>query len=190
VTTSLFAIIFKVLPDARIQWKDIWPGAIATSLLFVLGKFAISLYISKSDLGSSYGAAGSLAVIFVWIYYSSIILYFGAEFTKAYAFNRGAKIIPNKYAQWDHEPTVPGAEPKEEPATGKKGAKDTAPSFPSPSEKNRRPLKQPIPQLASNHPGIDWRGVERQNANYQKGAPGFGKTLAGLALYFMTRNKK
>src|SRR5829696_2228070 len=109
VTTVLFAVIFKVLPDAKIKWKDIWPGAIATSLLFLIGKFAISLYVSKSDIGSTYGAAGSLAVILIWIYYSSIILYFGAEFTKSYAFNKGAKIIPNEYAEWNKEGAVPGA---------------------------------------------------------------------------------
>ena len=85
VTTLLFAVIFKVLPDARIKWKDVWAGAITTSILFMIGKFAISFYISKSDVGSTYGAAGSLVILLVWIYYSSIILYFGAVFTKAYA---------------------------------------------------------------------------------------------------------
>ncbi|HZH38347.1 MAG TPA: YihY/virulence factor BrkB family protein, partial [Flavisolibacter sp.] len=85
ITTFLFGVIFKVLPDAKITLRAVLPGAIATSILFMIGKFAIALYISKSDLGTSFGAAGSFAVIFVWIYYSSIILYFGAEFTKAYA---------------------------------------------------------------------------------------------------------
>jgi membrane protein len=98
VVTVLFAVIFKVLPDAKIKFKDVWPGAIATAILFIIGKFAISLYISKSDIGSTYGTAGSLVVLLVWIYYSAIILYFGAEFTKAYAVQYGAEIRPNHYA--------------------------------------------------------------------------------------------
>lgn len=98
ITSLLFAVIFRVLPDAKIKWKDVWAGAITTALLFMLGKFAISFYISKSDVGSTYGAAGSLVILLVWIYYSSIILYFGAEFTKAYAMKFGAAIHPSKYA--------------------------------------------------------------------------------------------
>jgi membrane protein len=98
VVTSIFAVIFKVLPDANIKWKDVWAGAIATAVLFLLGKFAISFYISKSEVGSTYGAAGSLVVLLLWVYYSSIILYFGAEFTKAYALKYGSEIHPNKYA--------------------------------------------------------------------------------------------
>jgi membrane protein len=111
VTTILFAGIFKVLPDAKIKWKDIWPGAIATSVLFLIGKFAISFYISKSNVGSTYGSAGSMVVLLLWVYYSAIILYYGAEFTKAYAVNRGAKVIPNAYAQWDKDAVVAGATP-------------------------------------------------------------------------------
>lgn len=97
VVTALFAIIFKVLPDAKIKWKDVMAGSIATAILFMLGKFAISLYISKSNIGSTYGTAGSLVVLLVWVYYSAIILYFGAEFTKAYALKYGGKIYPNEY---------------------------------------------------------------------------------------------
>ena len=98
VTTLLFAVIFKVLPDAKIKWRDVWAGAITTSVLFMIGKFAISFYISKSEVGSTYGAAGSLVILLVWIYYSSIILYFGAVFTKAYAVKYGSAIKPNDYA--------------------------------------------------------------------------------------------
>ena len=97
VVTTLFAVIFKVLPDARIKWKDIFAGSVTTALLFMLGKFAISLYISKTNVGSTYGTAGSLVVLLVWIYYSSVILYFGAEFTKAYAVKYGGRIYPNQY---------------------------------------------------------------------------------------------
>lgn len=189
VATILFGIIFKVLPDAKINWKDILPGAFATSLLFLLGKFGISLYIGKSDLGSTYGAAGSLAVIFVWIYYSSIILYFGAEFTKALALNRGAKIVPNKYAEWNHEPAVPGAEPKEVPADKKAPLGQS----PTPSEREQRPkAKQPAPQLAVSDEQRSYNTApvrsEQKEGRKDEGA-GMGNVLLGLALYFITRGK-
>ncbi|MBV9960625.1 MAG: YihY/virulence factor BrkB family protein [Parafilimonas sp.] len=98
VTTLIFAVIFKVLPDAKIKWKDVIAGAFATSLLFMLGKFGISFYIGKSNVGTTYGAAGSLVILLLWVYYSAIILYFGAEFTKAYAIKYGSAIHPNEYA--------------------------------------------------------------------------------------------
>lgn len=98
VITILFGVIFKVLPDAQIKWKDVMAGSMLTALLFMLGKFGISFYISKTEVGSTYGAAGSLAVLLVWIYYSSLILYFGAEFTKAYAMQFGGAIYPSEYA--------------------------------------------------------------------------------------------
>lgn len=97
VVTALFAVIFKVLPDAKIKWKDVMAGSIATAILFMIGKFAISLYITKSNVATAYGTAGSLVVLLVWVYYSAIILYFGAEFTKAYAVKYGGKIYPNQY---------------------------------------------------------------------------------------------
>jgi membrane protein len=98
ITTLIFAVVFKVLPDARIQWKDIMAGAVTTAILFMLGKFAISFYIGKTNIGSTFGAAGSLVILLLWVYYSSIILYFGAEFTKAYAIKYGDAIHPNEYA--------------------------------------------------------------------------------------------
>ena len=98
VITLIFGVIFKVLPDAKIKWKDVLAGAVATSLLFMLGKFGISFYISKSNVGSTYGTAGSLVVLLLWVYYSSIILYLGAEFTKAFAIKYGSAIHPNDYA--------------------------------------------------------------------------------------------
>ena len=98
VVSLLFGVIFKVLPDAKIKWKDVVAGAIATAILFMIGKFGISFYISKSNVGSTYGTAGSLVVLLVWIYYSSIILYFGAEFTKAYAMEYAQPIQPSEYA--------------------------------------------------------------------------------------------
>lgn len=98
ISILIFGVVFKVLPDARIKWRDVLTGAIVTAILFMLGKFGISLYISQTKVGSTYGAAGSLVVLLVWVYYSSIILYLGAEFTKAYAIKYGTPIHPNEYA--------------------------------------------------------------------------------------------
>jgi len=98
ITTLIFGAIFKVLPDAKIKWKDVIAGAIATAVLFMLAKFGISFYISKSNVGSTYGAAGSLVILLLWVYFSAMILYFGAEFTKAYAVEFGSDIYPDNYA--------------------------------------------------------------------------------------------
>jgi len=98
VVSLIFGVIFKVLPDAQIKWRDVISGAIVTAILFMIGKFGISIYIGKSDVGGTYGAAGSLVVLLLWTYYSAIIIYFGAEFTKAYAINYGSEIKPNHYA--------------------------------------------------------------------------------------------
>jgi membrane protein len=98
IISLLFAIIFKVLPDAIIRWRDVAVGALVTAMLFMIGKFGITFYINSSDIGSAYGAAGSLAILFVWVYYSSMILYYGAEFTKCYAIRFGSEIRPNEYA--------------------------------------------------------------------------------------------
>jgi membrane protein len=98
VVTVLFGIIFKVLPDVQISWKDVRWGAIFTGLLFVLGRYLIGLYIETTGTESTYGAAGSLIVILTWIYYTAAILYFGAEFTLAYANHMGSKIEPSPHA--------------------------------------------------------------------------------------------
>lgn len=98
VIAVLFGIIFKFLPDVKIAWRDVRTGAFFTSLLFMLGKYLIGLYIQTTGTGSAYGAAGSIIVILVWIYYTSAILYFGAEFTEVYAENYGRKIEPADYA--------------------------------------------------------------------------------------------
>lgn len=94
VIALLFAAIFRVLPDARIRWRDVWVGATATALLFVIGKTLIGIYLGRSDPGQAFGAAGSLALLLVWIYYSSMIVLFGAEFTQTWADRRGSGIEP------------------------------------------------------------------------------------------------
>jgi membrane protein len=98
VITLIFGLLFKVLPDAKIRWKDIWIGAIITTALFTLGKLLIGVYLGNSDLTSVYGAAGSFALILIWVYFSTIILLFGAEFTSKYALIYGRGIIPYKNA--------------------------------------------------------------------------------------------
>ncbi len=98
VITLLFATIFKVLPDATAAWRDIWPGAAVTALLFTVGKFLIGFYLGRSNPGEAFGAAGSLAVMLVWIYYSSMIILFGAEFTRVWAERKGAGIEPEQGA--------------------------------------------------------------------------------------------
>ena len=92
VITLLFAMIFKILPDAQISWRQVWLGAALTALLFTIGKFLIGLYLGRSSMASSYGVAGSFVVLLVWVYYSAQILYLGAEMTKVYADQTGAHI--------------------------------------------------------------------------------------------------
>jgi membrane protein len=98
VITVLFAAIFRFLPDAEIAWRDVWVGALFTSMLFVIGKLAIGLYLGRSAPGDAFGAAGALAIILVWIYYAGMIVLLGAEFTQAWAERRGAQITPEKGA--------------------------------------------------------------------------------------------
>jgi len=92
VITVLFAMMFKILPDAVIAWRDVWIGAFATAFLFTIGKFAIGLYLGKSDIGSAYGTAASVVIVLVWVYYSAQIFLFGAEFTYVYANRLGHHI--------------------------------------------------------------------------------------------------
>ena len=98
IITGLFAVIFKVLPDAKIKWKEALIGAGFTALLFLLGKFLIGYYLGQSDMGLTFGTAASIVIILSWVYYSSLILYFGAEFTKIYAIETGSRIVPNETA--------------------------------------------------------------------------------------------
>jgi len=98
VIATLIALIYKVLPDAVISWRDVWIGAGVTALLFLLGKYLIGLYIGRASVGSAFGAAGSLAVLLVWVYYSAQIMLLGAEFTRVFANRFGSKVRPSKAA--------------------------------------------------------------------------------------------
>ncbi len=98
ITFLLFAIIFKVLPDVNIQWKTVRIGALFTTVLFILGRFAIGFYLSNSNTASTYGAAGSIVLVLLWVYYTAAILYFGAVFTREYATYKGISIEPSEFA--------------------------------------------------------------------------------------------
>ena len=119
VISTLIALIYKILPDAKVAWRDVWVGALATAILFMIGKYLIGLYIGKASVGSAFGAAGSLAVLLVWIYYSAQIVLLGAEFTRVYANRFGAKVRPSPQAVPAQEsaaarpPPAPDARPQE-----------------------------------------------------------------------------
>jgi membrane protein len=98
LVTLLFAMIYKFLPDVRIQWRDVWVGAALTSILFTIGKLLIGLYLGRSGVSSTYGAAGSLVTVLLWVYYSSLIFFLGAEFTQVYAKRYGSGVAPSENA--------------------------------------------------------------------------------------------
>ena len=99
VITVLFALIFKVVPHAKVEWRDVWIGAVVTALLFAIGKQLLGLYLGKAAVGSSYGAAGSIVALVVWVFYAAQILFMGAEFTQVQARHRGASIEPTPNAE-------------------------------------------------------------------------------------------
>ncbi len=103
----LFGMIFKGLPDVHLEWRHVWVGALVTASLFVIGKFFISLYIGQSSLSSTYGTASSLVVLLLWVYYSSQILFLGAEFTQVYVEKLGERIMPTSHFMNYHDQTLP-----------------------------------------------------------------------------------
>ena len=104
VITVLFTLMFKILPDVKIKWKNVWIGAMITALLFIVGKFALGLYFGKAEPGSTYGAAGSIILIMLWVNYSSMIVFFGAEYTKQFSLECGEKIEAKKDAVYLNVP--------------------------------------------------------------------------------------
>jgi membrane protein len=108
--TLLFAMIYRFLPDVRLKWRDVWTGALITAVLFSIGKFLIGLYLGRSSIASSYGAAGSIVVLLVWVYYSAQVILLGAEFTRVYAeYREGRAPPPNHVARRDPDahPSAP-----------------------------------------------------------------------------------
>jgi membrane protein len=122
--TVLFALMYKFLPDVRIQWKDVWVGAAITSLLFTIGKFFIGLYLGSSGATSAYGAAGSLITVLLWVYYSSLIVFLGAEFTQVYASQYGSGVVPAETA----EPISAAREKRESPPPETRSERQTSPA--------------------------------------------------------------
>jgi membrane protein len=98
IVTLLFAMMFKILPDAKVPWRDVWVGALLTSLLFTAGKWVIGLYLGNASIGRAYGGAGSVVVLLVWVYYSAQLVFLGAEFTHQYAKVRGSRVVPEDHA--------------------------------------------------------------------------------------------
>jgi membrane protein len=110
VVTVLFAMIFKVLPDVVLRWRDVWKGAFITALLFGAGRHLIAFYLGRTGVESTYGAAGALVLLLMWIYYSTLILIFGVEFTRAYLEDRGLKVRPKSKAVRVRREVVPDDE--------------------------------------------------------------------------------
>ncbi|TGE09662.1 YihY/virulence factor BrkB family protein [Hymenobacter fodinae] len=119
ITSLLFGLIYRFLPDAIIRWRDVGIGAVITALLFLVGKYLIAFYIAKSDPGSAFGAAGSAIVLLLWVNYSSLIIFFGAEFTQEFADAFGQKVQPKAHAVRIETREVPEGETKEEISTGR-----------------------------------------------------------------------
>jgi membrane protein len=166
VVTVLFAMIFKFLPDVKVPWREVWIGAASTALLFTAGKFLLSLYLGKQATNSSYGAAGSAIVLLLWIYYSSLILFFGAEFTQVMAKARGVRIVPKKFAVPVEERTR-----EEEGAPHDKGTQATA--------------------YATTH-SRDKTSTSRKRRKTTEAAIGFpwGVVISGFALWLLGKKKK
>jgi membrane protein len=188
VITILFSAIFKVLPDARIRWRDVIAGAIATALLFMLGRFAISFYIGQSNVGTTYGTAGSLVVLLLWIYYSSVILYFGAEFTKAYAVEFGRQILPAPYAVTTTMVEVEGGKESIQQKENKKQQMQDGNHVEAPTlSRHEKPAPKPAAQAVSTPPNPP-STVKTSTVPAKKGnkKPGMLTLLGGLLLYFIT----
>lgn len=142
MATVLFAALFKYLPDAEIRWRDVWTGAFATAVLFTLGRFLIGLYLGRSAIGSAYGAAGSLVIVLLWIYYSTQILFFGAEFTQVRASRAGSRVKPSPDARAMTKPAPIAGRPVLEPASAKAADQAQAAPAPAPSTRPAAPVRR------------------------------------------------
>jgi membrane protein len=147
----LFAAIFKVLPDVQIRWRDVWVGALATAVLFVIGQILIGLYLANAAVGSAYGAAGSAIIFLLWIYYSTQILFLGAEFTQVYARRHGTEILPTENAiSLRNEVTEPQTGPKGRQPGDVPGIRVRPPrGYMLDSVKHRDEIIRPTPQPPS-----------------------------------------
>jgi membrane protein len=135
--TVLFAFMYKFMPDVQIPWRVVWAGAAFTSLLFALGKFGLGYYLGKKSGDDAFGAAGSLVLLLLWVYYSAQILFFGAEMTQAYAKMKGVKVLPKEHAEVADE-----------------SSKETSPTKPEPPKPAQAPAHRPRPAQAAPRPGF------------------------------------
>ena len=152
VVAVLFALIFKVLPDVKVPWKTASIGGAVTAVLFTAGKWALGLYLGRESTASAYGAAGSLVILLLWIYYSSVILFIGAEFTQAYAAKKGVKIRLSPYAV----AVTPEARAQEGLLGGAQPGLPAAAFAPSP---RRTSINSPLAVLQRDYPDHPWRSV-------------------------------
>ncbi|HSU15728.1 YihY/virulence factor BrkB family protein [Longimicrobium sp.] len=184
VVTLLFSAIFYVLPDAKIAWKDVWVGGLVTAILFEIGKWAIGLYLGNSNPGKAYGAAGSLAVLLVWIYYTAMIVLFGAEFTETWATERGSGIEPEEGAVWREDASggkgKTGEGEKDSGSSARGGQRESAlrredvsKRAEAAAKKDRAPDSSP-----GNQSGLPGGGVGRREA---VGGSGIHPVSAGTA---------
>lgn len=138
VTTVLFGAIFRLLPDVKVTWSDVWVGAALTAVLFTIGKYLLTIYLNKGSTASAYGAAGSLAAVLIWVYYSAWIMFFGAEFTQVYANREGSKVQPEEHA----EPLTAEMRARQGLSTQKDSRSDTRGEF----RGGQKPAyRQPVP---------------------------------------------
>lgn len=167
VVTTLFALIYKYLPDAEVSWRDVWKGALFTAVLFVIGKFVLGLYLGKAGVGSAYGAAGSLIVLLVWVYYSAQIFFFGAEVTQVYANMYGSRIRPAE-----------GAELIEHPGQVQRGPREAGVAQPAPHS-HAQPAASAVPPGSS---GFQTAVPVDSSAGGIGKPPGKLATMGGLAV--------
>ncbi|MGE5224422.1 MAG: YihY/virulence factor BrkB family protein [Omnitrophica WOR_2 bacterium] len=174
VVTLLFALMFKYLPDVKISWGDVWFGSIVTALLFTIGKFLIGLYLGRSSYTSTYGAAGSLVILLLWIYYSGQILFLGAEVTKVYANQYGTRIVPE-----------PNAVSLTEAARAQQGIPHRQTLEKDVGVKQAEALAQkPSPVVAFQRTAPQGEKVEKPLIPEQKSLRAFGALASTLALVF------
>jgi membrane protein len=171
VVALLFAMMFKYLPDVKVSWHDVWVGAFITAMLFTIGKYLLGMYIGKSSLVSTYAAAGSLIVVLLWVYYSSQILFFGAELTQAFAYEAGRKVQPTANAEWDPVKKCAAAEQEKQEERRKKEKEQKE------AEKDH-PQTAPVPAYTMAHAGAP-AGVEQGGARKR-----FSRTALGSVAFF------
>jgi membrane protein len=177
VITLLFALLFKFLPDAEVDWRDVWLGAIVTALLFTIGKELIGLYLGRSAVASTYGAAGSLVVLLLWIYYSGQILFFGAEFTQVYANMFGSRIVPAEEATFiSEEERIKQGIPHKEKDKARQSSGETYLQAGVAGTAGRDPIYQP-------KPGRKIQRLDRTRSPAQKSIAAISMLLLGLVSF-------